>query len=105
VPKGYDVVTYGDIGDKFYIILHGNVGVYIPMSNIKKQKPQNKNQLGPKIKKLKRQESEGSEEFELPTEKIMSKRRVGKIVTGAPVDDATAKLMSFHLQMERDQYK
>ena len=29
VPEGYDVISYGDIGDKFYITLHGELSVYV----------------------------------------------------------------------------
>lgn len=35
VPRGNDVITFGDYGDKFYITLYGNVGVLIPMAKPK----------------------------------------------------------------------
>ena len=31
VPPGFDVITFGEFGDKFYITLSGNVGVLIPL--------------------------------------------------------------------------
>lgn len=37
VPEGYDVVTHGDNGDKFYICLHGVLGVYVPINKNKTQ--------------------------------------------------------------------
>lgn len=36
VPAGFDVITFGEFGDKFYITLHGNTGVLIP-DNSKQQ--------------------------------------------------------------------
>ena len=37
LPKGKDVITYGDYGDKFYITLYGNVGVLIPIARQKSE--------------------------------------------------------------------
>ena len=37
VPKGRDVITFGDMGDKFYISLSGSVGVLIPVSKDSRQ--------------------------------------------------------------------
>ena len=37
VPNGVNVIAYGDIGEKFYITLHGQLGVYIPISKFQRK--------------------------------------------------------------------
>jgi hypothetical protein len=34
VPESYDVISYGEDGNKFYISLHGELGVYLPWSKL-----------------------------------------------------------------------
>ena len=36
-PNGVNVITYGDIGEKFYITLHGTLSVFLPTSEFKKK--------------------------------------------------------------------
>ena len=37
VPNGANVISYGDIGEKFYITLHGILGVYVPISKFQRK--------------------------------------------------------------------
>ena len=30
VPEGWNIITYGDFGEEFYILLHGICGILLP---------------------------------------------------------------------------
>ena len=33
IPVGHDVFHYGEIGDKFYMLLRGRVGIIVPLQS------------------------------------------------------------------------
>jgi hypothetical protein len=39
VPPGFNVITYGEFGNLFYIILHGEVSILLPNDNVIPEEP------------------------------------------------------------------
>ena len=84
--RGDIIINFGEVGEKFYIILEGNVSVMIP---VKKKLKITKNQLEKfKTESLNRSESSGSsdsEEFQVPVQKFKRSetRRAGIDLPGA----------------------
>ena len=37
VPANVNVISYGDVGEKFYITLHGTLSVFLPTAEYKKK--------------------------------------------------------------------
>ena len=42
IPKGCDVIRYGEFGQEFFITLHGSVGVLLPNLNKPKREEKQK---------------------------------------------------------------
>ena len=40
IAEGQDVITYGEVGDKFYIILSGTVSIWVPDTQKVEVKPE-----------------------------------------------------------------
>ena len=106
VPEGFDVISYGDMGDKFYITLHGSLGVYYPVKRLSEGNDKELD-IDPDIwtfirKKLICQEKE---KFELPTRRQLNRRRLGQLLTDFKVDKESTSIIQKQIQLLKDQFQ
>ena len=106
VPQGYDVISYGDQGDKFYITLSGTLGVYYPANKISNDHMRSlgldERMLSLLRMKLKRQEGE---EFELPPNRILNRRRQGHIHRAEQKNNNSMETLVKQVEALKKKYK